>query len=125
MGNLGGAEILVILVVALIVLGPTRLPQAARQLGDAFGQIRRLSSGFQQEMKAAMDEVEATIDPPAESSRPADDKGRRLVTADSAATDPAPTGDSQDDDTATEPASGDQQSHDDDSADPDPDDQLG
>ena len=33
MGNLGGGEILVILLVALLVLGPSKLPDAARQLG--------------------------------------------------------------------------------------------
>nr|MCH9803045.1 twin-arginine translocase TatA/TatE family subunit [bacterium] len=31
--NIGGAELLIILLVALIFLGPQRLPEAARQLG--------------------------------------------------------------------------------------------
>ncbi|NIR34626.1 MAG: twin-arginine translocase TatA/TatE family subunit, partial [Actinobacteria bacterium] len=47
MGNLGGMELLVILLVALIVLGPTKLPEAARQVGKAVNELRRLSSGFQ------------------------------------------------------------------------------
>ncbi len=54
MGNLGGPEILVILVVALIVLGPAKLPEAARQVGKAVTELRKLSSGFQQEMRDAM-----------------------------------------------------------------------
>ena len=33
MFNLGGGEMLVILLLALIVLGPERLPEAARQVG--------------------------------------------------------------------------------------------
>ena len=54
MGSLGGAEILVILVVALLVLGPERLPDAARQVGRVMSELRRMSSGFQAEIRDAM-----------------------------------------------------------------------
>ena len=54
MGSLGGAEILVILVVALLVLGPERLPEAARQVGRVMAELRRMSSGFQAELRDAM-----------------------------------------------------------------------
>src|SRR3954463_6267024 len=47
---------LVILVVALLVLGPTKLPEVARQVGKAMGEIRRLGAGFQAEMRDAMQE---------------------------------------------------------------------
>jgi len=56
MGNLGGPEILVIFFVALIVLGPNKLPDAARQVGKAMAEIRRVSGGFQREMREAMQE---------------------------------------------------------------------
>ncbi|MEM9465747.1 MAG: twin-arginine translocase TatA/TatE family subunit [Actinomycetota bacterium] len=56
MGNLGGGEILVILFVALIVLGPNKLPEAARQVGRAVNEVRRISGGFQREMREAMNE---------------------------------------------------------------------
>lgn len=60
MFNIGGPEVLVILVLALIVLGPQRLPDAARQIGKFMGELRRMSSGFQQELRSAMDDpVEA------------------------------------------------------------------
>lgn len=52
--NVGGGELVVILVVALIVLGPTRLPEAARQVGRAVTELRRLSSGFQRELQEAL-----------------------------------------------------------------------
>ena len=55
MFNLGAGEVLVILLLALIVLGPQRLPDAAKQVGRFTGEIRRLSTGFQQEMKSAFD----------------------------------------------------------------------
>jgi Tat protein translocase TatB subunit len=54
MFNIGGGELLVIMLVALIVLGPQRLPDAARQIGKTMGDLRRLSTGFQNEMKSAI-----------------------------------------------------------------------
>ncbi|MGI8984627.1 MAG: Sec-independent protein translocase subunit TatA/TatB [Acidimicrobiales bacterium] len=53
--SLGPAEILVILVVALIVLGPKKLPEAGRQMGKAIAEVRKWSQGFQDEIKSAMD----------------------------------------------------------------------
>jgi sec-independent protein translocase protein TatB len=47
---------LVILVVALLVLGPNKLPEVARQVGRAVGEIRRLGAGFQAEMRDALQE---------------------------------------------------------------------
>ena len=43
-----------ILVVALLVLGPDRLPEAARQAGRFIAEARRLSTGFQAELRDAM-----------------------------------------------------------------------
>ena len=40
------------MLLALIVLGPQRLPDAARQIGKFMGELRRMSSGFQQELKS-------------------------------------------------------------------------
>jgi sec-independent protein translocase protein TatA len=53
--SLGPAEILVILVVALIVLGPKKLPEAGRQVGKAIAEVRKWSQGFQDEIKSALD----------------------------------------------------------------------
>ena len=55
MGNLGGGEILVILLVGLLVLGPQRLPTVGRQVGRIVTEIRRVSRGFQEEFRAALD----------------------------------------------------------------------
>lgn len=49
--SLGPAEIVAILVVALIVLGPKRLPEAGRQVGKAIAEVRRWSQGFQTEVR--------------------------------------------------------------------------
>jgi sec-independent protein translocase protein TatB len=60
MFNIGGGEVLVIALVALIVLGPQRLPEAARQVGKVMGDVRRLSNGFQNELKGAFSEAESS-----------------------------------------------------------------
>jgi Tat protein translocase TatB subunit len=63
MGTLGPAEILVILLVALIVLGPDRLPEAARKVGQFVGEVRKIGSGFQSELRDAMHVPEGTTAP--------------------------------------------------------------
>ena len=55
MGNIGGGEVLVIMLVALLVLGPAKLPDAARQLGKAVAEFRKVSGGFQRELRAALE----------------------------------------------------------------------
>ena len=61
--NLGTGELLVIFVVALVVLGPNKLPDAARQAGRIVAELRRISNGFQDEMRAAMREPVPTLPP--------------------------------------------------------------
>jgi sec-independent protein translocase protein TatB len=56
MFNVGGGELLVIVLVALIVLGPQRLPDAMRTVGRVVGEVRRISSGFQQELRDAFED---------------------------------------------------------------------
>lgn len=58
MPNLGGAEILVILLVALLVLGPEKLPGAARSVGRGLSHLRRLSGGIEAEIRNAMGEAD-------------------------------------------------------------------
>src|SRR3954452_14015582 len=62
MFNVGGGEIIAILVIALVVLGPDKLPNAARQAGKYLNEFRRISSGFQDEIRGAMD-LATTSDP--------------------------------------------------------------
>jgi sec-independent protein translocase protein TatB len=56
MFNIGPGELMAILAVALIVLGPTRLPEAVRTVGRVVGELRRISSGFQDELRNAFDD---------------------------------------------------------------------
>ena len=45
MGNLGLSELLVILVIALLVIGPRRLPEVARGLGEAIRAFQEAMKG--------------------------------------------------------------------------------
>ncbi len=58
MFGIGIPELLVILVVALIVLGPQRLPEAARALGKGLGELRRAASGLTDELRDARSAIE-------------------------------------------------------------------
>jgi sec-independent protein translocase protein TatA len=51
--SLGPAEILVVLVIALLVFGPKRLPEIGRQVGRAMHEFRK----FQGSLKADIDTV--------------------------------------------------------------------
>ena len=56
MFNLQGSEIIVILLIALVVLGPERLPDAVRRFMQTYNELKKMGSGFQAEIKSAFDE---------------------------------------------------------------------
>lgn len=56
MFNFQGSEIIIILLLALVVLGPEKLPDAMRKAGKAYAELKKVSSSFQQEFQAAIDE---------------------------------------------------------------------
>lgn len=51
MFDIGFWELVIIAVVALLVVGPDRLPAFARETGKWFGRIRRLINNLQRELK--------------------------------------------------------------------------
>ncbi|MEM9173885.1 MAG: twin-arginine translocase TatA/TatE family subunit [Myxococcota bacterium] len=56
MFGIGPMELVLILVVALLVLGPKRMPELARTLGKGLGEFRRASSELRQSL--ALDEIQ-------------------------------------------------------------------
>jgi Tat protein translocase TatB subunit len=54
--NLQGSEIVVILLLALVVLGPEKLPDAIRRFSKTYAELKKMGSGFQSELKNALDE---------------------------------------------------------------------
>lgn len=54
--NFSPEKLLVIGMLALLVLGPNRLPTAARSVGRVVGQLRRMSGSLQSEMRDVLAE---------------------------------------------------------------------
>lgn len=58
MFDLGAAELLVIVVVAIIVIGPKDMPMALRTAGRWIGKVRKVSSHFRSGLDAMVREAE-------------------------------------------------------------------
>ena len=70
MFNIGGGELLVILLVVVIFIGPTKLPEVANTLGKITTTLRRFNRDFQ-------DEIRNSFDDPIENA--ARERGRALT----------------------------------------------
>lgn len=66
-GNLGAGEIVILLVIALLVFGANRLPEAGRAVGKGIREFRRA-------LNEAQDAIERAPDPPPPSAREAGPK---------------------------------------------------
>jgi TatA/E family protein of Tat protein translocase len=80
MFGIGGPELLLILGLALIVLGPKKLPELARALGKGLAEFRRATDDLKDEFSKMENEIEsqsivtptedAVLDKPADSPAP-------------------------------------------------------
>lgn len=85
--GIGWTEILLILAVALVVLGPKRLPDAARKIGAAVREFRQAFQGISQEI-ASVDHENSVGGPVSdEKDKPDDNRLDREVAREST-TDP-------------------------------------
>jgi len=75
--NIGPTELIIVLVIALIVFGPRKLPELGKSLGAAMAQFRRASDDFkrswEQEVeveRARLTEIKQDIEAPVTSYDP-------------------------------------------------------
>jgi sec-independent protein translocase protein TatA len=54
--NIGPTELIVILIVALIVFGPKRLPEIGRTIGRSLQEFRRASNDLREELERDLDD---------------------------------------------------------------------
>lgn len=56
MFNFSGSEIIFLLILGLVVLGPEKLPSVLRRAGRLYGEFKRMTSDAQSEMRKALAE---------------------------------------------------------------------
>ncbi|HEY0607256.1 MAG TPA: Sec-independent protein translocase protein TatB [Herpetosiphonaceae bacterium] len=61
MFGIGFTELIIILIVALLVVGPERLPEMARQLGTIVRDLRRMYNNLRADLGPEFDEIEQGI----------------------------------------------------------------
>jgi sec-independent protein translocase protein TatB len=54
--NFQGSELIIVLLLALVVLGPEKLPEAMRRAGRFYADLKKMSSSFQDEFRSVVDE---------------------------------------------------------------------
>jgi Tat protein translocase TatB subunit len=76
-GLFAPTHILVILIVALLVLGPKELPRAARQLARVVGDVRRFADALRDEARTALGDLEESASDDATDAAADDDPSGR------------------------------------------------
>ena len=56
MFNIQGSELIFLLLVALVILGPEKLPDAVRKFTKAYSEFKKMANGFQGEFRQVLDE---------------------------------------------------------------------
>ena len=51
MSGIAGSEVVLLIIIGLIVLGPKRLPQVANQIGSWLGQARRMTRMMKRQLE--------------------------------------------------------------------------
>ena len=62
MPQIGWLEILAIVIIAIIVLGPKEFPIALKKIGSYFGKLKNTLSNFQREVSSVTDDIDIEKD---------------------------------------------------------------
>ncbi len=69
MFGIGGQELILLMLIGLIVLGPEKLPRIAHQIGTWLGQARRMTRVMKRQLEEEIDFNQSTIMKPPPSAR--------------------------------------------------------
>ena len=62
MPQIGWLEILTVVIIAIIVLGPKEFPIALKKIGSYFGKLKNTLSNFQKEVSSVTDNIDIEKD---------------------------------------------------------------
>ena len=62
MPQIGWLEILAIVIIAILVLGPKEFPIALKKIGSYFGKLKNILSSFQREVSSVADKIDIEKD---------------------------------------------------------------
>ncbi|MDT8316732.1 MAG: twin-arginine translocase TatA/TatE family subunit [bacterium] len=78
MFGVGIPELLVIMIIALIVIGPEKLPDIAKTLGKAFYEFKNVIDGVKTSMEEEQKEIKESLDSPVKTAS-IEKKGESLM----------------------------------------------
>jgi Tat protein translocase TatB subunit len=80
--GMGPGELILIIIIALIVLGPGKLPEVARAMGKTMRDFRSITDGFQNELRKEIDAASSPVKDDLQSIQKTLDGTAKSVTSD-------------------------------------------
>jgi Tat protein translocase TatB subunit len=90
--NIGPQELLIVLIIALVVVGPQRLPELGRTIGKALREFRKIQDDVKDTLKFDLNTDPEPYVRPTQPQRPPTPAGNGEVTTDQTAPTVAPAG---------------------------------
>lgn len=61
-GKIGFSELLVILIIALLIFGPSKLPEMGKAFGEAIAQFKNSANKISEDLEKLEEDVEVDLD---------------------------------------------------------------
>ena len=78
MPQIGWLEILVVVIIAILVLGPKEFPIALKKIGTYFGKLKNTLSSFQREISSVSEDIDIEKDLTNQNNTKRENNNKRL-----------------------------------------------